>query len=402
MWLHASLRSNQATAWDGCCPHASPTHQRTGGPCLSRPPPYHARLRTDTLDFNLPDHLLATRAAEPRDNARLMVCHRATGQVEHRRVSDLPSLGLLQPGDLVVMNRSRVVPARFLGTREATGGKAAGLYLGESRDLWRIMLETRGKPKPGETITLTPSATLTLVNPLGHGEWEARLHSNTPSLALLDTIGITPLPPYIRKARKHRDEPADRPEDATRYNTIYAREPGSVAAPTAGLHFTPGVFAALDALGVARAEVVLHVGLGTFAPVRTARIEDHDIHEEQVTVPEPTLSAIRETQQRGGRILAVGTTTVRALESLPDHVADDSAWSGPTRLFITPDRVAQGAFAWRYTDRLLTNFHLPRSTLLAMVAALPGVGVERLLHWYDTAIAEEYRFYSYGDAMLIV
>jgi len=362
---------------------------------------------TADLDYHLPDALIATTPAEPRDSARLMVCDRATGQATHHHVRDLPTLGLLKPGDLVLANRSRVVPARFAAVRAKTGGKAAGLFLGESDQTWTLMLETRGKPEPGEVFTLTDDASLQLIEPLGHGEWRAALRGNTPTLALLEQIGATPLPPYIRKARKHRDETVDADTDPSRYNTVYAQEPGSVAAPTAGLHFTPDLLAQLEAQGVRRAEVLLHVGLGTFAPVRTDRIEDHDIHEERITIPPETIAALQDAKAAGQRTLTVGTTTVRALESLPDNTKRDGKpeaepFTTKTSLFITPDRVASGAFTWRHTDMLLTNFHLPKSTLLAMVAALPGVGLERLMGWYAEAIEARYRFYSYGDAMVVV
>jgi len=366
-------------------------------------------VRTADLDYPLPDDLIATAPAQPRDSARLMVCDRATGHATHHHVRDLPSLGLLRAGDLMVANRSRVVPARFAAVRTKTGGKATGLFLGESDHTWTLMLETRGKPKPGETLTLTDNACLTLLEPLGHGRWSAALHSQTPTLALLEQIGATPLPPYILKARKHRHEPLDADTDPSRYNTVYAREPGSVAAPTAGLHFTPELLTRLESQGIRRAQVILHVGLGTFAPVRTDRLEDHDIHEEQVTIPPETIAALSEAKTQGQRTLTVGTTTVRALESLPsDYDLPPTtydlppAWTGSTKLFITPDHVAAGRFTWRHTDMLLTNFHLPKSTLLAMVAALPGVGLERLMTWYAEAIEQRYRFYSYGDAMVLV
>ncbi len=356
-------------------------------------------MRTADLDFDLPERLIATTPADPRDSARLMVCDRSTGRVSHHHVRDLPDLGLLAPGDLMLTNRSRVVPARFTATRAKTRGNAAGLFITESEGVWELMLETRGKPEPGETFTLTEHASLELLEALGNGRWRARYLGHEPTHALLERIGITPLPPYIRKARKHRHEPEARPDDPDRYNTVFARELGSIAAPTAGLHLTPTMLDRLQKQGIPRQEVILHVGLGTFAPVRHDTLEDHPLHEEHAVIPADTVQAIHATRQQGRRILAVGTTTVRAIESLPD---DAESWSGHTNLFITPDRVAAGQFAWRYTDRLMTNFHLPRSTLLALVAALPGVGLPRLLDWYQQAVAAEYRFYSFGDAMLIV
>ncbi|NBC11257.1 MAG: tRNA preQ1(34) S-adenosylmethionine ribosyltransferase-isomerase QueA [Planctomycetes bacterium] len=356
-------------------------------------------MRTADLDFDLPPRLIATAPADPRDSARLMVCDRATGGVAHHRVRDLPDLGLLQPGDVMITNRSRVLPARFRGRRAKTGGKAAGLFIAEADGVWELMLETRGTPEPGERITLDEDAWLELLESLGGGRWRARYHGREPTHALLELIGTTPLPPYLRQARKLRHEPEDRDEDPTRYNTVFAREAGSVAAPTAGLHFTPQLLSRLEAAGVARHEVILHVGLGTFAPVRHDNLEDHPIHDEHAVIPADTARAIHHARSGGRRVLAVGTTTVRAIESLPDEAA---SWSGQTDLFITPDRIAAGQFTWRHTDWLMTNFHLPRSTLLALVAALPGVGLPRLLDWYRQAIDAEYRFYSFGDAMLIV
>ena len=215
-------------------------------------------------------------------------------------------------------------------------------------------------------------------------------------------MGQTPLPPYIRKQRKKLGQGEITDADRERYNTVYAQSPGSVAAPTAGLHFTPELLGTLDQLGVQRAAVDLHVGLGTFAPVRSERLEDHEMHRESYTVPRHTLDAIATARANGNRLFVVGTTTVRALESLPDDALDPGTYTdgitASTNLFIRPDT----GFTFHYTDRLMTNFHLPQSTLLALVAALPGIGLDRLMAIYQEAVAQRYRFYSYGDAMLIV
>lgn len=370
-------------------------------------------MRTADLDFHLPPERIATTAAEPRDSARLMVIHRDTGKIEHRRVRDLPSLGVFRPGDLMVVNQTRVLQAYLTGTRAATGGKITGLFVcAHDETTWEVMLEAKGKLQPGETINLhAPKdpevlAQLTLVESLGRGAWRAQVTAEdaVDPPTLLGRVGQTPLPPYIRKARKARAQPEFTGDDFERYNTVFAstQPAASVAAPTAGLHFTPQLLAAIDQLGVQRAAVTLHVGLGTFLPVHTDQIEDHPIHREWIDVPLEALDALRGVRERGGDILAVGTTSVRTLESLPEPLDGVTQHSGETELFITPDRVADGSFCYRYTDRLLTNFHLPQSTLLALVAALPGVGVERLLDWYRLAIDEEYRFYSFGDAMLIL
>jgi S-adenosylmethionine:tRNA ribosyltransferase-isomerase len=229
------------------------------------------------------------------------------------------------------------------------------------------------------------------------------LESDAPTLAVLERLGATPLPPYIRKQRRKLHEPEVTPADQQRYNTVYARDAGSVAAPTAGLHFTPGLLARLDAMGVRRAFVTLHVGLGTFAPVRSQRVEEHDAHREWLTIPAATLQAVRHARAANRRVIVVGTTTVRAMESLPaDWVGlpADQEFVTETGLLISPGPAGE-AYPFRFTDSLMTNFHLPRSTLLALVAALPNAGITRVKQWYATAVEQGYRFYSYGDAMWI-
>lgn len=356
-------------------------------------------MRTQDLDYDLPPDLIATHAVEPRDAARLMVVRRTTGQVEHHHVRDLPALGVLRPGDLMVVNQTRVLPAAFEATRAQTGGRVKGLYLPAQQATgdWHIMLEARGTLQPGERLVLDDQAALELVERIGGGEWRARLLGDGDALAVLSRVGATPLPPYIQKARRSQHESAIQPEDVERYNTVYARDAGSVAAPTAGLHFTSELLAKLEEQGVQRAAVTLHVGLGTFVPVRTEQLHEHQMHEEWLHVSSSTLHAIRETRARGGRIFVVGTTTVRALESLPPLGDITGDYATQTRLFIHPEANCQ----FRFTDMLMTNFHLPRSTLLAMVASLPGASLEQLKQWYAQAIAERYRFYSYGDAMLL-
>lgn len=374
---------------------------------------YHSRpVKTADLDFDLPDDLIATSAAEPRDSARLMLFRRDTGRVDHLHIRDLPTLGLFGDGDLMLVNHTRVLPAYLRGTRAATGGHVTGLYLGPrtpevsaqetAANTWHVMLESGGKLRPGERITLDDYAALTLTSREGGGRWLAELDADAPTLAVLQRVGATPLPPYIRKQRRQLGQDEITDADGERYNTVFAMDKNnahSVAAPTAGLHFTPALLAQLEARGLARSAVELHVGAGTFAPVRVDDLSQHPMHAEHLSIPAHTVQAIRETRQRGGRILAVGTTTVRAIESLPTDL-DRAAqgYAADTRLFIHPD----AGFTFRYTDALLTNFHLPRSTLLAMVAALPGVGIGRLQDLYQQAIAQRYRFYSYGDAMLIV
>lgn len=360
-------------------------------------------MRTDELDYELPAERIATAPAEPRDAARLMVIHRATGVIEHRHVRDLPTLGVLRAGDVMVVNRTRVLPAYFEATRSGTGGRVRGLYLrtDEAGD-WHAMLESRGTLTAGETLTFAEGSTLTLVEPLGRGQWRGRLSSALTVPELLAKVGQPPLPPYIRKERRkalgNGGGAEFQQEDSERYNTVYAKEPGSVAAPTAGLHLTPAVLDDLAAAGVQRAEVVLHVGLGTFEPIRADTLAEHRMHREWLHVPAETVAALRAARERGGRVAPVGTTTVRALESLPADLNEaERGYTAETGIFIYPD----AGHVFRFADAVMTNFHLPRSTLLAMIASLPGVGLPRLKAWYDVAIVEGYRFYSYGDAMLL-
>jgi S-adenosylmethionine:tRNA ribosyltransferase-isomerase len=356
---------------------------------------------TSKLDFELPEGRIATAPAEPRDSARVMVIERATGRITHTQVRDLPTLGILCAGDVMIVNRSAVLPAYLEGTRTSTGGRVKALYLEESsRGVWQLMIESRGTLKVGESITLDDEARLTLQESVGPGLWRAQLNAGgVDTLAVLHRLGRPPLPPYIRKARKAMGLSEFNAQDAQRYNTVYAQQPGSVAAPTAGLHFTPALLQQIEAIGVERHAVTLHVGMGTFLPVRSDVLDEHPMHPEPYHVPASTLSAIKNCKQRGGRVFVVGTTSVRTLESLPDPLPEHGDVSGLSNLFIRPD---DRTFAFRYTDVLMTNFHLPRSTLLALVASLPGVGIENLMKWYYEAITQGYRFYSYGDAMILV
>jgi S-adenosylmethionine:tRNA ribosyltransferase-isomerase len=355
---------------------------------------------TDALDYHLPPALIATHPAKPRDAARLMVIHRDSNSIEHRRVADLPTLGVFAKDDLIVVNQSRVLPAAIIATRAATGGRVSGLYLAsDDSSHWRVMLESGGRLQVGETLQLDRESQLELVESLGAGQWKARCRSSLGTIALLEEIGQPPLPPYICKARMRLEESAIQPDDRALYNTIYAADPGSVAAPTAGLHFTEHLLNQLQNIGVLKQTMTLHVGLGTFAPIRADNLADHAIHSEAIHLPAETIAAIRRAREIGATITPIGTTTVRGLESLPDPLPDPPTdIVTNTQLFIHSD----ADFTFRFTDRLLTNFHLPRSSLLALVASLPGVGIDRLLKWYAIAIEHKYRFYSYGDAMLIV
>lgn len=364
-------------------------------------------MRTDELDYELPSDRIAAEPIEPRDAAKLMVIHRKSEQVEHRHVRDLPQLGLLAPGDLMIVNQTRVIKAWFEATRVATGGRVTGLFLQmQGPSLIEIMLESRGTLQVGEQITIRQDVTLILEEKRERGAWLAKLQAPTPlddeaSLYdLLEQVGQTPIPPYIQKARKNQHHPQLTANDDQRYNTIYAQDRGSVAAPTAGLHFTDALLSDLENLGVRRAALTLNVGVGTFAPIRKDQLAEHVMHRERFHVPRETLEMIRQNREAGKRIFVVGTTSVRALESLPDEaVANPPAegYAADSDLFIHPDV----GFEFRFTDRLMTNFHLPRSTLLAMIASLPDMDLPRLLGHYQTAIEQQYRFYSYGDAMIL-
>ncbi|MEM9167373.1 MAG: tRNA preQ1(34) S-adenosylmethionine ribosyltransferase-isomerase QueA [Planctomycetota bacterium] len=361
-------------------------------------------MRTDELEFDLPAALIATSPAEPRDSARLLVVSRSDGAVlEHRRVRDLPEL--LRAGDRLVFNTTRVVPARFVGRNAETGGAIQGLWLRNGGDAgtWVVLLKAR-RHRAGAKLMLerpdgSPGASLTLLGPASDedGAWLVRVEGGESAVAL-ESLGRAPLPPYILSARRQHGDDADQDADRERYQTVYADEPGSVAAPTAGLHFTERLLGDLGAAGVRRSDVVLHVGRGTFAPVEAEHVEAHPMHSEWCRVSDAAWAAIRASRLSGERVVAVGTTSCRTIESYAQ--AFERTGEPPpameTDLLITP------GYRWRATDGLLTNFHLPRSTLLAMVGALFEGGVPRLLSVYKEAIAEGYRFYSYGDAMLIL
>jgi S-adenosylmethionine:tRNA ribosyltransferase-isomerase len=338
----------------------------------------------DLLDYDLPDHLIAQTPAATRDASRLLVVGRATGDLRHHHFRDLP--GLLNPGDLLVLNDTRVLPARVVGKRERTGGKWEGLFLREKNGLWELLAQTRGRPEVGETIVIEPGPLRLTLRGRTEGHWLAEPSPTGSPSELLALSGQVPLPPYIRKGKS---EAADR----ERYQTVYARADGSVAAPTAGLHFTPQLFERLAARGIERTQVTLHVGLGTFEPIKVASPADHVMHAEWGEVPGAAVEAIRACKARGGRVIAVGTTATRALESAVRD-GDLRPWHGNTNIFIRPP------YRFRVLDGLITNFHLPRTTLLLLVAALAGP--ELVKKAYVEAVREGYRFYSYGDAMLVI
>jgi S-adenosylmethionine:tRNA ribosyltransferase-isomerase len=373
-------------------------------------------MRTDDLDFDLPGALIATKPAEPRDSSRLLVVQRSNpDRLEHRVFSELPDL--LAPDDLLVFNRSRVVPARLIGERVGSGSRFEGLYLhdapGSHGHEWIAMVKTK-RAQAGKVYALhdqdgKPSdVTLELIEREegeGSGAWRVRLGgTDQPGHAVLARLGRTPLPPYILAQRKARDENPGEDYDRSHYQTTYASatESGSVAAPTAGLHFTPRVFDQLHAGGVQTTEVTLHVGAGTFKPVEAERLEDHPMHHEWCALGD---AGAHFPPADGQRVIAVGSTSARTLESYAQLHAADPDQSLPER-YSTDILIAPG-YDWRWVSGMVTNFHLPRSTLLAMIAGLldvPGQidGLERVHAIYREAIRSEYRFFSYGDAMLIL
>ena len=339
------------------------------------------------LDYDLPAELIAQEPAVERDRARLLVVSRADGALTHRVIADLPEL--LRPGDLLILNDTRVLPARLLGKRLRTGGKWEGLFLRTLPDAsWEMLCQTRGRLTEGERILVSPGPLeLELLRRTSAGNWLARPSAPQAAFELLQTYGQVPLPPYIRQGRAGE-------ADQERYQTVYAARPGAVAAPTAGLHFTPRLLEQLAERGIPNARVTLHVGVGTFQPIQVEDFRQHRMHREWGELPAETVAAIAACRLRQGRVIAVGTTTVRVLETAAQANPDLHPWSGETDLFVYPP------YSFKVVDALLTNFHLPRSTLLLLVGAFAGVDLIR--EAYRTAIATNYRFYSYGDAMLIV
>jgi S-adenosylmethionine:tRNA ribosyltransferase-isomerase len=345
-------------------------------------------LLTSDYDFTLPSDLIAQSPLAERDASRLMVVDRASGSIIHRRFTDLPNVAAA--GDLLVVNRSRVMKARLLGTRVGSGAPAEIFLLkplGDGR--YEAMVSPGGKLKPGRVVQVAPGFAVDVLEVTERRTRivQLRVESSLGTLEeAIERFGHVPLPPYIERG--------DEASDVERYQTVYAREAGSVAAPTAGLHFTPALLDALVAHGVRRAEVVLHVGAGTFKPVETDDPADHPMHEERYVIPEETARVVRETRVAGHRVWAVGTTSVRTLEAAADASGTVRAGAGETRIFIRPPARP------RVVDALITNFHLPRSTLIMLVASF--LGYELTMQAYREAIAERYRFYSYGDAMAIV
>lgn len=352
------------------------------------------------FDYNLPRELIARHPSPERSASRLFVVNRQDGAFRHLHFYDLPDL--LNPSDLLVLNDSRVIPARLMGKRLPGGGKAEILLLREKEPLlWEAMVRPGKKIKPGDRIVFEPKKLeADIVGYIGPGERLLKFSCRGDWWEILRETGLPPLPPYILKARRddlHTDmahTPLAEPEDRERYQTVYARANGSVAAPTAGLHFTPGLLDTIRKRGIKIAFATLHVGAGTFKPVETERVEDHKMHSEYYEISQETADNINSARETGGRVITVGTTAVRILESVADEKGHVTASSDETDIMIYP------GYEFKCSDALITNFHLPKSTLLMLVSAFAGR--ELILKAYREAIEKRYRFYSYGDAMIIL
>ncbi len=341
-------------------------------------------MKTSDFDFDLPGALIAQEPSERRDESRLMVVDRATGAITHRRFREIADL--IPANDLMVLNTTRVFRARLLGTRDSGAPAEILLLKPLGNDRWEAMVQPGGKLKPGRAVHIAPGFDATILDSTERRTRIVQLSAEGNIADAIERHGHIPLPPYIERA--------DNLADVERYQTVYASENGSVAAPTAGLHFTPELLSALAAKGVRRADVLLHVGAGTFKPVETEELSAHVMHEEWYRVSEETAAAINSARERGLKVWAIGTTTVRTLESVVDTAGQVRPGEGETRIFIHPPN------AIRSVDHLVTNFHLPRSTLLMLVSAFAGIDLMR--EAYAQAVQGRYRFYSYGDAMLIL
>lgn len=349
--------------------------------------------RIEDLDYDLPKELIAQQPLANRSDARLMVIDRKAGTIEHHHIRDLPEV--IRPNDALVLNNSRVIRAKLVGYRTTTKGRWYGLFLeADSSGIGRLLAKTRGAVQPGETITLQnrnglDDVQITMLTRLSGGSWAAKIDGPESWMEVLERVGRVPLPHYIHSERE---------DDAERelYQTVFAKHPGSVAAPTAGLHFSKELLIYLNDMGVELCSVTLHVGIGTFRPIGTETVEEHQMHSEKGSISIETAARLSSVRERKGRVIAVGTTSVRLLESAAAAQGGQlvGGWSGETNLFIHPP------YEFKAIDGLLTNFHLPRSTLLVLVRTFGGE--ELIKQAYRVAVEERYRFFSYGDAMLIL
>ena len=334
------------------------------------------------FDFYLPDELIAQTPLEKRDNSRLLHLDKNTGKIEHKHFYDIKQY--IRPGDCLVLNDSRVLPARLIGTRP-TGGAVELVLLKDLGDnCWECLSRPGRKTKPGQELIFGNGELTAVVQDLTQGGNRiVKFDYKGIFLEILERLGKMPLPPYIKEEL----------QDSERYQTVYSKELGSAAAPTAGLHFTKELLSEIEDMGVRICCVTLHVGLGTFRPVKAENIEDHDMHSEFCIIPEDTAKTVNDTKKAGGRVIAVGTTSCRTLESFTTDDGVLQATSGWTNIFIYP------GYTFKCIDALITNFHLPESTLIMLVSALAGR--EHILNAYKTAVNEKYRFFSFGDAMFI-
>ncbi|MGI6748277.1 MAG: tRNA preQ1(34) S-adenosylmethionine ribosyltransferase-isomerase QueA [Anaerovoracaceae bacterium] len=339
------------------------------------------------FDYDLPVELIAQHPADKRDESRLLIVDRKNGSIEHRHFYDI--LDYLNPDDCLIMNNSKVIPARLFGIKEKTGARVEFLLIKHIKDnIWETMVRPGKRLHKGDRVSFTVDGTLS-AEILENGEGGTRIVSfqhDGNFLDLLDRVGKIPLPPYIE--RESDDE------DKIRYQTVYCKKEGSVAAPTAGLHFTNELIERIKQKGTKIAYVTLHVGIGTFRPVKCDKIEDHKMHFEEYEIDEKNADIINQTKKAGGRIISVGTTSTRTVESAASHEGIVQAGRGSTGIFIYP------GYKFKVIDSLITNFHLPKSTLLMLVSAL--YNREKIIQIYEEAVEKKYRFFSYGDAMFII
>lgn len=340
-------------------------------------------MKTSDFYYDLPEELIAQTPVEPRNSSRLMVLPRNGGEIEHKHFYDLPEF--LKPGDCLVLNNTRVLPARLYGTREDTGAVVEFVLLRQhGNKLWECLAGPGKKAKTGYKFKFSDKLTATVTDVLEDGNRMIEFACEGNFFAVLDEVGQMPLPPYIKEKLK----------DKERYQTVYSKDAGSAAAPTAGLHFTKEMLESIKAMGVNIAYVTLHVGLGTFRPVKVEDVTQHKMHTEHYYIPEEAAKTINETRKNGGRVICVGTTSCRTVESCAKKYGEIKECSGDTDIFIYP------GFEFKCMDGLITNFHLPESTLIMLVSAFAGY--DNVMNAYNTAVKERYRFFSFGDAMLIL
>lgn len=340
-------------------------------------------MKTSDFYYELPEELIAQTPVEPRNSSRLMVLPRNGGEIKHKHFYDLPEF--LKPGDCLVLNNTRVLPARLYGTREDTGAVVEFVLLRQhGNKLWECLAGPGKKAKTGYKFRFSDKLTAIVTDVLEDGNRMIEFACEGDFFAVLDEVGQMPLPPYIKEKLK----------DKERYQTVYSKDAGSAAAPTAGLHFTKEMLESIKAMGVNIAYVTLHVGLGTFRPVKVEDVTQHKMHTEHYYIPEEAAKTINETRKNGGRVICVGTTSCRTVESCAKKYGEIKECSGDTDIFIYP------GFEFKCMDGLITNFHLPESTLIMLVSAFAGY--DNVMNAYNTAVKERYRFFSFGDAMLIL